>query len=55
MENSPKNSFWQELKTPLIERYIGDLWGDSRHKRKDPVKMKKLYQLGQTILQDTVI
>jgi len=50
-----QKSFWSELKPVLCQRYIGDLWGDSRHKRKDPVKMKKLYQLGQTILQDTVI
>jgi hypothetical protein len=47
--------FWTELKPVLCQRYIGDLWGDSLHKRKDPKKMSLLYQLGEEILHNQIV
>jgi hypothetical protein len=47
--------FWEELKPPLCQRYVGTLWGDSKHTRQKEKRMKKLYQLGEEILNDQVI
>ena len=47
--------FWQELKPPLCQRYVGTLWGDSKHTRQKEKRMKKLYELGEEILDDQII
>ncbi|PIY80819.1 MAG: hypothetical protein COY80_00920 [Candidatus Pacebacteria bacterium CG_4_10_14_0_8_um_filter_42_14] len=46
-----KDSFWQELKPSLIQRYIGDLWGAA----KDAQKLDELKQLGQEIINDKIL
>jgi|GEM_PF-2063821 len=46
-----QQSFWQELKPLLIQRYIGDLWGAA----KNPRRLAELAQLGNEILHDTVL
>lgn len=43
--------FWQELKPPLIQRYIGDLWGVARN----PQKLSELEQLGKEIIEDKIL
>lgn len=48
---SDKDIFWQELKPPLIQRYIGDLWGAS----KNPQKLSELEQLGKEIIEDKIL
>lgn len=50
----PKNEhaeFWQDLKPPLIQRYIGDLWGS----KNNPANLERLWPLKEMILKDTVI
>ena len=51
LSTEDKDSFWQELKPPLIQRYIGDLWGAA----KDPQKLDDLEQLGRKIINDKVL
>lgn len=46
-----KNSFWQELKPPLIQRYIGDLWGAAKNSQ----KIDELEQLGKEIINDKIL
>jgi len=46
-----KDSFWEELKPSLIQRYIGDLWGAA----KDPQKIEELEQLGKEIISNKVL
>ncbi len=46
-----KDIFWQELKPPLIQRYIGDLWGAA----KNPQKLSELEQLGKEIIEDKIL
>jgi hypothetical protein len=46
-----KETFWQELKPPLTQRYIGDLWGAAKNSR----KLEQLEQLGKEILEDRVL
>jgi hypothetical protein len=36
---------------PLIQRYIGDLWGAA----KNPRKLAELEQLGQEIMEDKLL
>jgi len=46
-----QDSFWQDLKPPLIQRYIGDLWGAA----KNPQRLNELDELGQEIIKDKII
>jgi hypothetical protein len=48
---SDKQSFWEELKPVLIQRYIGDLWGAA----KKPKKLDELAPLGKEILENRII
>lgn len=43
--------FWEELKLPLIQRYVGDLWGAA----KDPHKLDELEHLGKEIIEDKIL
>lgn len=51
LSTEDKDSFWQELKPSLIQRYIGDLWGAA----KDLQKLEVLEQLGKEIISDKVL
>lgn len=51
LPTADQKTFWQELKPPLIQRYIGDLWGAA----KNPRRLAQLQPLGNEILHDTVL
>lgn len=53
LPNSDNNTFWEELKPLLIERYIGDLWGASL--KNDTKRLDELFPLGQEILSNKII
>jgi hypothetical protein len=46
-----KQTFWEELKPVLIQRYIGDLWGAA----KNPDKLNELELLGKEILDNSIV
>ncbi|PWU24106.1 hypothetical protein C5B42_00650 [Candidatus Cerribacteria bacterium 'Amazon FNV 2010 28 9'] len=46
-----QQTFWEELKPPLIQRYIGDLWGS----RNNPANLDRLLPIKDMILQDKVV
>lgn len=48
---SDNQSFWDELKPVLIQRYIGDLWGASKNLQ----KMEELEPLGIEILENRIL
>ncbi|TSC86243.1 MAG: hypothetical protein G01um10147_955 [Microgenomates group bacterium Gr01-1014_7] len=50
---SDQDTYWEELKPLLIERYIGDLWGAAL--KKDGKRLNGLTPLGQEILEDKII
>ncbi len=43
--------FWQDLKPPLTQRFIGDLWGS----KNNPKNLDRLLPLRDLILQDKII
>lgn len=45
-----KKNFWQLLRAPLAQRYIGDLWGAKNNKD----KLESLELIGRDILQDKI-
>ncbi len=48
---SEQATFWEELKPPLVQRYIGDLWGSA----KNPAKLNELEEMGREILSDNIL
>jgi hypothetical protein len=46
-----QDTFWEELRLPLIQRYIGDLWGAA----KNPDRLAQLEVMGQEILENRIL